>query len=231
MMNYFKKSPEILFAILFVAFLSAAGLANVSGWLMIPCVRLVLHAMSAFTLVLFYNMLGLGILYVARELFGIWAVAIGSLKGFRVTKFLRGVARLVMWMLCPFTGTSSYIYHSYCWEKMQAVQFNRAIQMDQLTVDIIFSIIGCIFWIIYFNQWSTVKYGMSINRAKYFISDGLYRIEEIVIFENERIDDKVNQILQMLYSILILTIPIWVIPLSVALILILAFIPAWEFTA
>ena len=71
MMKYLKKHPEILFTILFVAFIAAAELSNVSGWLMIPCVRLVLHAISAFTLVLFYNMLGLSILCVVRELFGI----------------------------------------------------------------------------------------------------------------------------------------------------------------
>lgn len=232
MMKYLKKHPEILFTILFVAFITAAELSNVSGWLMIPCVRLVLHAISAFTLVLFYNMLGLSILCVVRELFGIWAVAIGCLKGFRVTKVLRKAASLVMCMICPFTGTISYIYHSYYWENLQAIEFSRAIQLDQLTVDIVFSIIGCIVWIIYFNQWAKIKYGISVNHARHLINEALIYIEETVIFEsNERLDDKVNRIMQYAYIILILTIPIWAIPTFIALIVLLAFIPAWGITA
>ena len=228
--SYLKANPTETFFILGALFMCAGAYGGASGWLMIPCVRLVLHAVAAFFISLFFNMIGLGIILIAREAIGIW---ITLLEVWRlITKKtrikLRRILKSLMWAICPFVGVIAYIVKSYKWESSQAIEYGRAIQMDQLTVDIVFSIVACIIWMLCFNSWARKNYFFSPRKGTIFVMDILERVEEIVVFENhERLDDRLNLIMEQIVIIICMAIPIWV-----TLLMILAFkcipvVPCW----
>ena len=223
--SYLKANPTETFFILGALFMCAGAYGGASGWLMIPCVRLVLHAVAAFFISLFFNMIGLGIILIAREAIGIW---ITLLEVWRlITKKtrikLRRILKSLMWAICPFVGVITYIVKSYKWESSQAIEYGRAIQMDQLTVDIIFSIVACVFWMIFFNFLANRNYYFSPREGSIFIIEILKRVEEIVVFENhERLDDKINLIMEYIVIIICMATPIWI---TVLMVLAFGYIP------
>ena len=229
-MSYLQNNPEDFFLILVFAFMCAGAYGGASGWLMIPCVRLVLHAVAAFFISLFFNMIGLGIILIAREAIGIW---ITLLEVWRlITKKtrikLRRILKSLMWAICPFVGVIAYIVKSYKWESSQAIEYGRAIQMDQLTVDIIFSIVACIIWMLSFNVWARKNYFLSPRKGTIFVMNILERVEEVVVFENhERLDDRLNLIMEHIVIIICMAIPIWVTPLMILAFKYLPAVPCW----
>lgn len=232
-MKYFQKNPDEVFFLLCIAFIGAGAFSGGSRWLMIPSVRLVLHAVAAFFLVQFFNMLGLIIILIARELIGIWVAVIGQMKLIRKKTVLqlRSIVKLFMLIICPFIGTGAYIAKSYVWESQQAIEYARGIQMDQLLIDIIFSIIGCIFWIRFFNRWAKISYFLSPSEGILHVKNILEEEKRIEIFDNEKLDKRTNFFIQMVTISIILLIPIWVTIIMVLAIKYLGFIPCWGVTA
>lgn len=232
-MSYLQNNPGSFFAILFFAFIFAEAYCDTAGWLMNPYVRLVLHAVSAFIFVQFFNMIGLGILLIAREIIGVWLAIIGQMKVIRkkTVMTLRKILKLITLIVCPFIGTGIYIAKSYAWEAQQAIDFERVIQMDQLIIDIVFSVISCIVWIIFFNRWAKSSYIYTPSECVLLVKTIFERVETIVIFENEKIDDKVNYFIQIIIVSVIVLIPIWVTTLAVILINCMRYITFWGLTA
>ena len=224
-MSYLRANPAETFFILGALFMCAGAYGGASGWLMIPCVRLVLHAVAAFFISLFFNMIGLGIILIAREAIGIWITLLELWRLIRKeTRIkLRRMLKRLMWAICPFIGVIAYIVKSYKWESSQALEYGRAIQIDQLTIDIIFSVVACIFWMMFFNFLANRNYYLSPREGSIFIIAILKRVEEIVIFENhERLDDKINLIMEYIVIIICMSIPIWV---TVLMVLAFGYIP------
>lgn len=212
MIYFFQRHPLVLGSLLAFSFIMAAATSTYQyHWMWIPSVRLMLHAVSAFVLTLFFNMLGgVPIVIVIRETLGIWIVSLEK-KGWITrngTRYLRKKVCIGLWAIHLPIGTIAYIVKSYDWETYQAITFVREIQKDQLMVDILFAVIGGIFWAKYFNNFLGKKYYFTIEKSIEFLDFSYMWLNMVVITDINDFDRKLHRILIFGYNVFFKLIPI-----------------------
>ena len=148
----------ILATVLFVGVVIASVVDTMTqgvSWFFIPQIRLIAHAVAALVIATFFTTLFYSWMIVITELLGLWVIVITSpfkRIGRKVRMILRKLIFICMGIIQPYMGAIIYIAHSYEWETMQAIEYNRAVQLDQFLVDIVFSMISGIIWRKIFNE-------------------------------------------------------------------------------
>ena len=117
----------------------AAMIFQEKEWLMHPAVlRLVLHALAALSGVcIAYFTAAWAMSFLTQKLMEPWFLIVTKRKKRNVKKLWLAI------IACrPMISAAIYIAFAVGWETLQAEEFHRNVQMGQLTVDIIFALIG-----------------------------------------------------------------------------------------
>lgn len=178
-------------------------------WVLIPWVRIIFHAVAAISISMILSWIALLWASIAREIMGAWVSIVSypfPRKRKKIIRFWReGFTAIFRWIQ-PFLGSMLYIRYSYKWEYYQAEYYKRAVQATQLRVDIIFSIIGGILWIVIYHS-------MMIDK-RYLASpkEAVNEFRELLLAcEDEELPERVVRFLQKAIIILTMLVPIWVV--------------------
>lgn len=219
MRNYFKKKRTTIATIILVAviiggaFIEEYSYAYQWEWVLIPWVRMIFHAVAAVAISMVLSWVGMIWAVISRELMGAWISVICFpfvQKRNAIVRFCRKGFTVVFKWLQPFIGTMLYIKYSYDWEFYQAEYYERAVQMDQLRIDIIFAIIGGILWIVIYRSMMIDKnYLVSAGESIRFVRELIWTCEDAC--EEEGVPKKVSVRLQKAIIVLVVLIPVIVI--------------------
>ncbi len=185
-------------------------------WIHIPLVRIIFHAVSAIIITMLSNFLGMIWILITREMIGIWVNVIYLVKPVKILRVVRRKVNKILVALQPYLGAVLYVIYSYKWEVYQAQYYNREFQTVQFFVDMIFAIVGIVIWLRFFRNILPKTYILKPSESRYFVTKALEYIE--IEFPT------VSKILQMLFILVILLIPIWIILLILGFIKLL---PWW----
>lgn len=188
-------------------------------WVFIPWVRIIFHAVAAITISMIVAWIGLAWAYIVCDRMGDWISMVYLLSGQRkkgVLKRLRRINIILFKYVQPFLGAILYITYSYNWERYQAKYYERNIQTVQLLIDIIFSIIGSIIWMIIFRTDMISDHNFYTFSPKEFIMELRSAIE--LIQKSPKLSQRQKKTALYIVIIVILLIPIWVAISTVVLI-------------
>ena len=178
-------------------------------WVLIPWVRIIFHAVAAIVASMTLAWIGLPWATLAHDRMGDWISVIYFCSNIRRRGLLLKLRRIntnFFKYTQPFIGAILYIVYASDWEKYQAEYYQRNVQTGQLTVDIIFSIIGVIIWTIIFNSnMISGKYTLSPKECINDLKNDICCIEE-----NKNLSPKQKKIFEKLIICMVLLIPIWI---------------------
>ncbi len=197
---------------LLIIFLILGIALNECSWTYMPFMRIIFHAVAAVILSMLLNFGGKFWAEMSRELMGIWVniICLSFIpRSKKILRKIRKIVNLFFIIIHPFIGPCLYIIYSFEWESYQAVLYERSIQIEQLTTDIIFSILGGIIWARLFGNWMKSYYHLGVRESKLEVSYLLKDLQRHL--KEEEYSDKVIEVLQTIILILILAIPVLII--------------------
>lgn len=172
--NYVRRDKEfrtfLIGGFWTILFLIGANLSEVS-WMYMPGIRLIAHAAAAIVMTNCLMYMVFPIMRVFQWLLEFWLCLYLKQKELCI-KSRKRLAR-TFGIFKPIIGAGMYIIYACFWEIYQAEIQGRGIQTDQVTIDVLFSVLTAIFLIIFYRREITRIY---IKNKKVIIEKFQYNL-------------------------------------------------------